>query len=232
VSKIVIPATTADDWRRLLAEPEKQWRSGYSAKALAQCWQAADDFPPSVRAVLEEAPDPVLHGLTMLLGIPEHRVPLPGGRRASQTDLFVLAKATNGDLISITVEGKVAEPFGPLVSEWLTAEAAGPSAGRVERLRFLVDRLGLTEADCQPLRYQLLHRTASALIEAGRFNARHAMLLVHSFSGAYAWFSDYAEFARLLGAEVEPSAIARGAVPGDVGLYLAWVRGEARYLAV
>jgi hypothetical protein len=87
VTKIVVPATSADDWQRLLAEPEKQWKSGYSAKALADCWQAAaDDFPGSVRTVFEQSGFKFFHGLTMLLGIPEHRVPLPGGRRASQTD--------------------------------------------------------------------------------------------------------------------------------------------------
>jgi hypothetical protein len=35
VSKILIPSRGAEDWQRLLAEPEKHWRSGYSAKALA-----------------------------------------------------------------------------------------------------------------------------------------------------------------------------------------------------
>ena len=50
MSKIYIPADSPADWQRLLAEPEKHWKSGYSAKALAHCWDAADDFPGSVRA--------------------------------------------------------------------------------------------------------------------------------------------------------------------------------------
>jgi hypothetical protein len=232
VTKIVVPTTSADDWQRLLAEPKKQWRSGYSAKALAHCWQGADEFPSSVRTVLEKAPFPLLHDLTMLLGIPEHRVPLPGGHRASQTDLFVLAKATNGDLIAITVEGKVAEPFGPRVSEWLVAEAAGPSAGKLERLAFLCRRLELPGEECNAVRYQLLHRTVSALLEAERFNAAYALMLVHSFSASSAWFEDYASFARLLGAEAEVDAVAHAGRRDGIDLYLGWVKGEDKFLAM
>ncbi len=88
MSKILIPSSGAEAWQRFLAEPEKQWRTGYSAKALASCWEGADGFPASVQAVFDGSPFEELHGLEMLLGIPEHRVALPGGRRASQTDLF------------------------------------------------------------------------------------------------------------------------------------------------
>jgi hypothetical protein len=234
VTKILIPAGSPDDWQRLLAEPEKQWKSGYSAKALAHCWQGTgtDDFPRSVRIAFEKSDFAVFHGLTMLLGIVEHKVPLPGGRRASQTDLFVLAKATNGDLISITVEGKVAEPFGPLVSEWLVADADGPSPGKLERLAFLCDKLGFGDNDCRSVRYQLLHRTASALIEAERFNARHALMLVHSFTDTHAWFEDYASFARLLGADAELDALVHVGERERIDLYLGWVTGEADFLAM
>jgi hypothetical protein len=74
VTKIVIPTTSADDWQRLLAEPDKQWKSGYSAKALAHCWQSADDFPGSVRAVFGRSDFELFDDLTMLLGIPEQAV--------------------------------------------------------------------------------------------------------------------------------------------------------------
>jgi hypothetical protein len=38
-------------------------------------------------------------------------VPLPGGSTQSQNDAFVLARTPKG-LVSITIEGKVSEPFG------------------------------------------------------------------------------------------------------------------------
>jgi hypothetical protein len=49
--------------------------------------------------------------------VPEFKVPLPGGAHASQNDIFVLARSTAGP-ISIMVEGKVNESFGPALREW------------------------------------------------------------------------------------------------------------------
>src|SRR5688500_6454146 len=36
--RIYVPSTGPNDWRRLLADPAKQWRKGYSAMAVARCW--------------------------------------------------------------------------------------------------------------------------------------------------------------------------------------------------
>jgi hypothetical protein len=35
MSKIFIPANKPEDWKSLLAEPDKHWKTGYSAKTLA-----------------------------------------------------------------------------------------------------------------------------------------------------------------------------------------------------
>ena len=232
MTQILVPATNAADWQRRLAEPEKQWKSGRSAKALANCWQNAEGFPASVRAVLDGSPFPRFHALTMLLGLPEHRVPLPGGSRPSQTDLFVLAKTTTGELVSIAVEGKVAEPFGPRVSEWLDADATGPSSGKFERLAFLCPILRISEDEAQTMRYQLMHRTVSALIEAERFNASVALMLVHSFGGQDVGFDDFAAFAHLLGAGAEPNTLSHVGERDGVDLYLGWAQGENEFLTV
>jgi hypothetical protein len=239
MSKILIPSRGAEDWQRLLAEPEKHWRSGYSAKALAHCWEAAAGFPPSVHALFTDSRFDALHGLEMLLGIPEHRVPLPGGRRASQTDLFVLARAKDG-LAAIAVEGKVAEPFGPLVREWIAPTPSSvegepdiaPSEGKQERLLFLCSNLGLAADDVAEARYQLVHRTVSALIEARRFAARHAVMLVHSFSERDDSLADYERFAAMLGADAKRDQLIAARAPGDVPLYLGWASGDPTYLAL
>ncbi len=55
------------------------------------------------------------------------------------------------------------------------------ASGKPERLEFLRERLGLGGVELSGLRYQLLHRAASALVQADRFGARIATLLVHSF---------------------------------------------------
>jgi hypothetical protein len=74
------------------------------------------------------------------------------------------------------------------------------------------------------IRYQLLHRTASAIILAQRFHARHAAMVVHSFSPAAKWIDDYYSFARLLGAAGSLDGVID--IPGhdQPTLSLAWVQ--------
>jgi Domain of unknown function (DUF6946) len=88
----------------------------------------------------------------------------------------------------------------------------------------------ISEEEAQPIRYQLIHRTASALIEAERFNAQIALMLVHSFSTEDVGFQDFAAFARLLGAGAEPNGMSHVGERDGVELYLGWARGEAEHL--
>src|SRR3954447_19479677 len=123
MAEILVPARSPDDWRHFLAEPDKHWSTGRSAKSLAHCWQAARDFAPSVRRVFKESPYPLFHEIEMLVGLVEHDVPLPGAGFASANDLYVLAKS-RGDLVSVAVEGKAGEKFDALVSDWLLRDTA------------------------------------------------------------------------------------------------------------
>lgn len=225
IGKFFHPITNPEDWKPLLAEPDKHWRTGYSAKALAYCWQEAGDFPPEVKKVFENSAIAVFKDIKMLMAFPEYKVPLPGGRRASQNDIFILAKG-NGQLISIMVEGKVSEPFGETVAEW--REQSGK--GRENRLTYLCNLLELDIATINHIRYQLLHRAASALIEARRFNAPNAVMLVHSFSQTNEWFDDYCQFLDLYGVKGEPNSLVFAKSINDINLYFAWVKGDKRYL--
>ena len=180
----LVPTSGVADWKKLLADPDKHWREGYSAHALATRWQTAHGFPPEISALL--ATQPVLAETQMLLGIPEHKVPLPGGARASQTDLWVLGR-TRDELVSMAIEGKVRESFGPTLTEWMTDETSGKTA----RWSAVCSLLGLSENCDRSLRYQLVHRTASAVLEAKRFLAKNAVLVVHSFSAQQDGFSDF-----------------------------------------
>ena len=220
MSRIYIPASSAEQWAQFLAEPVKHWRQGFSARTLAYSWQEAGGFPSEVGSVLaSEFPSTEL-----LLALPEHKVPLPGGSRSSQNDIWVLARC-NGQLISIAVEGKVSEPFGPTIQEW----QAESSPGKTERLAYLLSLLGLSSVP-DTTRYQLLHRTASAIIEAQRFNAAHAVMLVHSFSQSSEWFQDYAAFVALMGGSAKENSMISVGSRSGVSLHLAWVRGNASYL--
>ena len=213
-----LPASDPKDWKRLLADPDKHWCDGYSAKSLAECWQGANGFPKSVRKILETSQYSQLHDLTFLAGFPEYKVNLPGGSRASQNDIFVLASNSDG-LISIMIEGKVDEPFGPLVSEWIKYA----SNGKKERLSYILSLLGLVEVNVLPIRYQLLHRTASAIIESQRFHCSATLMLVHSFSKHNSSFEDYESFVQLLGKQGTVNGVVGPISINPVPLFFGWL---------
>jgi hypothetical protein len=227
MTSIYLPSNGPHDWQWLLAKPGLHWKHGASAMALADAWEHADGWPQPVAEAL--AGDDQLAGLELLVAFPEHQVPLPGGQTASQSDLFVLARSPEGDLVTIAVEGKAAEPFGDsTVSAWRATD----TPGRRERLAYLLEVLGLDDDDrVAGIRYQLLHRTASAVIEARRFGATHAVMLVHSFSPKDAWLEDFLDFASLCGA----AQLAKGGVApvreiGAITLHLGWVSDTPRPL--
>ena len=124
MNKIFIPTRKPEDWKSFLAEPDKQWKTGYSAKALAYCWQEASDFPECVRKVFKKSGIELFQNIELLLAFPEYQVALPGGARPSQNDIFILARGNN-QLVSITVEGKVSEPFGDTIAEWREDNSKG-----------------------------------------------------------------------------------------------------------
>ena len=221
------PTAGPDTWRGLLASPDRHWKTGYSAKALAHSWEDAQGFPPEVRQVFSRSGFPILNDIELVAGYPEHKVPLPGGRRASQNDIFVLGKA-QGQLIAITVEGKVNEHFGEPVSDWLR----DCSAGKLQRLQFLREMLELPPPLGEDTRYQLWHRTVSALILAKEQKATSAMMLVHSFSQAHNHFTDYRAFVLLFGQTAKPNSVVHVGKRSGLDLYLAWVTGARRFLKV
>ncbi len=124
------------------------------------------------------------------------------------------------------MEGKVSEPFDKPVD----LRFAKPTPGEATRLAFLLELLELERADVGAIGYQLLHRTASAILEARRFGARHAIMLVHSFSQELDHFDDYAGFVGLYGQTAEPNRLFEAKQLGDVTLYLGWVVGNDEYL--
>lgn len=223
MSRILIPPGSAEQWKALLAEPDKQWKKGHSARTLAHCWQEAAGFPVEVNRILKQAAP--FCQIEILIAIPEHQVVLPGGGMHSQNDLWVLARCPEG-LVSIAVEGKVAEPFGPTIQEWDYAS----SAGKQERLEFLCSELNLRFPPPGHIRYQLLHRTVSAILEAKRYFAKYAVMLVHSFSDSDKWLDDFERFASLFGTTGSPNQLLNIDTRGDISLFLGWVRGEKKYL--
>lgn len=235
MSPILVPSRGPADWRALLANPARQWQPQFSAWSLAHHWEAArGQFPTDVAEALVQSADPLIRGLEVLIAVPEHRTRLPGGGFPSHSDLFVLARGKRGT-VAIVVEGTVQEAFGEFVGEWLAASpelkrahergVAGPDV--TNRSRRMAGICRLLELNIMPpwtVRYQLLHRTAAAVLEARRFGASAAVMLVQSFDSGHAWFGDYAAFCALFGAAAERNVVNRIAtLEGGLPLFTGWV---------
>lgn len=182
--------------------------------AIAFAWEESEGWPTEVEAALGGSR--ALAGAELLLALPEHETPLRGRGKASQSDVFALAITPGGEQIAIAVEGKVEEPFG---DKTVAAWRENGSSNKEERLAQLCALLDLTDDEALAgLRYQLLHRTAAAVLEAQRFGARHALMLVHSFSSTDSRFEDYAALARVLGADPATDAVVRARTVSGVEL--------------
>ena len=222
MKRIFIPTSSGGDWQRLLAKPDLHWKVGKSAMTLAASWEAAHPMLPAEIATacgnIGVAPEYVV-------AFPEWQVGLPGGATASQTDLLVLARSNRG-LTVLAIEGKVDEPLGPTLGE----KRSGASPGVMERLAFLHETLGLAAPAPDALRYQLFHRTASALLAAREFGASDAVMLVHSFSPSAQWYEDFVAFAKHLGVNAPKGSIAAVSGRSNPRLSIGWVPGDLRYL--
>lgn len=220
MKRILVPTKSVEDWKWLLAKPY-HWAAGKSAMSIALSWEKNPDrLPTEIATLLDATGDSHLHGLKMLVAIPEYQVELPGGQRPSQTDVLAIARNEQG-LVVLAVEGKVEEPFGPILAE----KRAEASSGQEERLDFLHKVLGLDKPLPDTIRYQLLHRTASAILVAREFHAATAVMLVHSFSPDGQWFDDFAAFSHELGALVRKDSIVMVPTLSNPALYLGWSTG-------
>jgi hypothetical protein len=211
----------AEDVVRHLGKKEMHWQEGRSAHALASLWFRHNDFPPRVKAVLQTHPD--FQSAELVDAFMERQVDLGSEGRPSQTDLLAIAGLDPRQLAIIAVEGKAGESFGDLVEQWLDG-----SDGKEARLNSLCALLGLSREAALPLRYQLLHRTASAILEAKRYRASVAALLVHSFSDDQKGFADFRAAIQALGLKDPSSGFLMGpAMRGGVSLYAGWVKDQA-----
>ena len=224
MSRILVPTSGATDWKRLLADPDKHWVRGRSAYETAVSWEHAQrserGIPHEIAAAMDEHAG--LRGARLLLALPEHKVKLVGPGKASQNDVWALVRSGDG-LISLAVEGKAGESFASTVGEWLQ-EA---SDAKKLRLEHLCQVLQIEHPPSPALRYQLFHRTASALIEADRFGAAHAVMVVQSFQQDERSWNDFRSFCEQLGSRSDSGGILEIRRAAGPKLYLGWVSCQA-----
>lgn len=224
--------TDLEDWIPVVSEAN--WRPGKSAYELGHHWHQSQGFPPAVRSVLTAAPPP-LNELDINYLVVEKPTFLDTWKAPSWTDIMVYCQTQEGRTIIVAVEGKSDEPFGSVVSDWVRDNDRkeegqfwrAPIATRVRRLRFLADLLRLEIPVDSPLRYQLLHRTASAILEANLHGASAALVLVHSFSERLeANWNDYCTFLNAIGLNAPQKGVVTGLASlggaAEVGVYFAW----------
>lgn len=220
LTRIAVPLLQAEDVIPHLGKPT-HWKQGRSAKAVADSWFQANDIPPRVRAVLDRSPE--LRGAELVDAWLERCTDL-GDRRgsASQTDLLAILGI--GDRLAVMgVEAKVTESFGPLVSEWI----GDGGEGKDDRLRRLCALLGFDRNSVGDLRYQLFHRTAAAILEARRYRATKAVLMVHSFCPDATGLADFSAFFERMGVSGVGRDLVGGPVRvGEVHLWVGWAGDE------
>lgn len=216
LTRIAVPLLAAEDVIPHLGKPT-HWKQGRSAKAVADSWFGANDIPRQVRAVLDQAPE--LRGAELVDAWLERCTDLGDSRgSASQTDLLAVL-GIGDELAVMAVEAKVTESFGQPVAEWLGD--GGP--GKVDRLQRLCALLGFDPGEVGDLRYQLFHRTAAAIVEARRYRAKKAIMMVHSFCPDATGLPDFCAFFERMGvAGAGRDVISRPVQIGDIALWVGW----------
>jgi len=188
--------------------------------SLANHWQDALGFPVDVEQMFKSGGNTAINGAELLLSTPEYETQLPANGGPAFADLFVLAKSSHG-LMTMVVESRVNEPFDSPFNALRWKQ--GNEIDDRTSLAGLSDILEITVSDASSTRYQLLSRTASALIEAERYSATTAVMLVHSFSTEENLFEDYESFGAAMGVSVERGQLVDVGIRSGRRLLLGWL---------
>jgi hypothetical protein len=196
--------------------------------------EAGKTFPAPVAAGLQKSSIDSTE-LLLQFAVAEHLTVLDTLRAPSRTDLMVYCCQRKTEKAVFAVEGKMTEPFDDEILRWIR-NAPKPCReplslpikyGRKARLDFLNRLLDLNVGTDSALRYQLLHRTACALLEARNIFASTAVMLVQAFCkcpdnwDAYVAFAKEMEFGQI----EENSFTEVKQLPAfpDIDLRLGWV---------
>jgi len=191
------------DWAAIVGE--RNWTPPHSAYLLSKAWHTAGGMPAGIANALESSGIDAFKGLRMDVALVERPVFLDTRGAPSMTDLMGYGRNAAGEPVIIAVEGKAQERFGLPMRSWLRGDEEQVLAGseprptRQRRYRFLCDRLRLSaDLECG-LRYQLFHRTVSAVMEAELHGAAAALVVVHAFGEHPGNWQDYNLFLEALG---------------------------------
>lgn len=221
MSRLHIATRGIGSWRERLADPNTQWKRGYSAFETAVSWELASNsksgLPVPIDGLFQENNygEPVL-----MFAVAEHKVDLPGGNAASQSDVWAVLKTSAG-MLSLTVEAKAREAFGDETLErWLVGGTENSMKNRSKRWEYVSSYLP-DSGSFLKVRYQLLHRCAASVIEAKRFGFEHAAFVVQAFKSPDSSFQEYKAFCEALNINAARGSMATTSV-GGISLSVGW----------
>jgi hypothetical protein len=209
-------------WRERLADPDRQWKRGFSAFETAVSWEIASKSKSGIPEPIEKLFVKGIFGDPLVVfAVAEHKVDLPGGNAASQCDVWAVLK-TKAGMLSLTVEAKASEPFGDeILEKWLVAGKSKESTSNREK-RFEYIRAHLPQSPSfMQVRYQILHRCAASVIEAKRLGFQQATFVVQAFNTPVQSFYDYKAFCDALGIPAARGEMATTAIDG-ISLSVGW----------
>jgi hypothetical protein len=191
-----------EDWQGLAGD--RNWVPSRSAYELACAWHGAQGLPRSIRAALDGSGYEELQGVELDLCLIEKPVFLETLSAPSMTDLMAYGHNAKGNTVLLGVEGKADEVLGPRVSAWLRGDSkqtpSSPRPSRLKRLAFLGKLLAHHIDPSSDLRYQLIHRTVSVVLEAQLHGSAAAVVMVHAFGPlAPDNWHDFEDFLQCLG---------------------------------
>lgn len=112
-----------------------------------------------------------------------------------------------------------------MISEWM--QEASP--GKEERLNYLIKTTHQQDKDAVfQLRYQLLHRLASAIVMAKKFHAKNAVMMVQSFVESDEK-NHYEDFVRLVKSYAQDSVKEKPILIGQfdqINIFVVWINSK------
>lgn len=225
MNRICVATRGIECWRSRLADPKKQWVRECSAFEAAVSWELAAKSDSGLPDLIAEMLTRADYGNPKLLfGVAEHQVPLQGRGHDSQCDFWALL-TTNRGTVSCSVEAKANEAFGnghQSLNDWLEGGTSRNSkSNRIQRWQYVQEMLP-GDSDYGNVAFQLLHRCATAVIEAKRFGLSHAVFIVQAFASPDTSYNEFVKLCSALRVQSKKGQLHKSKV-GEITLGLAWL---------
>lgn len=203
---------TIEDWVEVVTR--RHYKPGHSAYECAHKWKAVKSkIPEPIASVLQKSRQPLLIDLEICQIQAEYAVYLDVHKSPSKNDLLVFCECQRRQKVVIAVEAKCDESFAQPICDWIcTADLPNPPSQRemfkqekqpverkLRRLAFLNEVLSQNFGSDSSIRYQLLHRFASAILTARQTFACAGVMLIEAFTQSDRNFKDFQDFCVELG---------------------------------